>query len=52
MGNGLQEVGWKKLHVKSLDTSLCVRGVNEESDAVGLLYGKLVALTSGEEGEM
>ena len=36
-----------RLHVRSLDTQLSVRGVNEENDAVGLLHAELVTQGSG-----
>ena len=38
-GSSGHVVGW--LHMRSLDTQLSVRGVNEENDAVGLLLAEL-----------
>jgi len=40
MGSSSHVVG--QLHVRSLDTQLSVRGVNEENDAVGLLHADFV----------
>ena len=45
MGSSSHVVG--QLHVRSLDTQLSVRGVNEENDVVGLLHAEFVAQGSG-----